>query len=240
MAFSLRSCWGLRLIRKRPLLSVGIRPVDPDVGRQARDGGIREDHAAKSLLALRHGGEGNGLGCLGHALDRPGVLHRKKSLRNDDVEHNREQQRADGDTERESLMFEHPPQQRAITGNHILDEPGRSRDRIVPAFLGRVVQQLRAHHRREGERHHAEMRIETASVMANSRNRRPTTSPMNSRGISTAIRDTVSEMIVEADLLGALQRGGERALRLLRYTGDVLDHSRSRRRRRSRWRSSAP
>ena len=34
----------------------------------------------------------------------------------------------------------------------------------------------------------AEIRIVTASVMANSRNRRPTTSPMNRSGMSTAIR----------------------------------------------------
>jgi hypothetical protein len=43
----------------------------------------------------------------------------------------------------------------------------------------------------------AEITIVTASVMANSWNRRPTTSPMNSSGISAAISDTVSEMIVK-------------------------------------------
>ena len=44
----------------------------------------------------------------------------------------------------------------------------------------------------------AEMRIATASVMANSRNSRPTTSAMNSSGISTAISEKVSEMMVKA------------------------------------------
>ena len=43
----------------------------------------------------------------------------------------------------------------------------------------------------------AEIRMATASVMANSWNRRPTTSPMKSSGISTAISDTVSEMMVK-------------------------------------------
>ena len=43
----------------------------------------------------------------------------------------------------------------------------------------------------------AEIRIVMARVMANSRNSRPTTSPMNSSGISTAISDTVSEMMVK-------------------------------------------
>jgi hypothetical protein len=42
----------------------------------------------------------------------------------------------------------------------------------------------------------AEIRIEMASVIANSRNSRPTTSPMNNSGISTAISEIVSEMIV--------------------------------------------
>ena len=43
----------------------------------------------------------------------------------------------------------------------------------------------------------AETRIVTASVTANSRNKRPTISPMNSSGISTAISETVSETIVK-------------------------------------------
>ncbi len=42
----------------------------------------------------------------------------------------------------------------------------------------------------------AETRMAAASVSANSRNRRPTMSPMNSRGISTAMSDTVSDRIV--------------------------------------------
>src|SRR5205823_3690639 len=43
----------------------------------------------------------------------------------------------------------------------------------------------------------AEIRIATASVMANSRNSRPMTSPMKSSGISTAISDTVRLMMVK-------------------------------------------
>ena len=43
----------------------------------------------------------------------------------------------------------------------------------------------------------AEIRMVMASVTANSRNSRPTTSPMNSKGISTATSDTVSEMMVK-------------------------------------------
>ena len=43
----------------------------------------------------------------------------------------------------------------------------------------------------------AEIRIVTLSVIANSRNNRPTISPMNRRGINTAISDTVSERMVK-------------------------------------------
>ena len=42
----------------------------------------------------------------------------------------------------------------------------------------------------------AETRIVTLRVTANSRNNRPTMSPMNSSGMSTAISETVREMIV--------------------------------------------
>ena len=42
----------------------------------------------------------------------------------------------------------------------------------------------------------ADIRIVTLSVTANSRKSRPTMSPMNSRGISTAISEIVSEMMV--------------------------------------------
>ena len=43
----------------------------------------------------------------------------------------------------------------------------------------------------------AEMMTVTASVTANSRKRRPTTPPMKSRGMSTAMSETVSERMVK-------------------------------------------
>ncbi len=43
----------------------------------------------------------------------------------------------------------------------------------------------------------ADIRIATLSVTANSRKNRPTMSPMNSSGISTAISETVSDRIVK-------------------------------------------
>ena len=47
---------------------------------------------------------------------------------------------------------------------------------------------------------------------------------MNSSGISTAISEKVSEMMVKPICFGALQRGLQRRLALLDVAGDVLDH----------------
>ncbi len=70
----------------------------------------------------------------------------------------------------------------------------------------------------------AEMRIVTESVIANSWNSRPTTSPMNSSGISTAISETVSEMMVKPISPEPLQRRLQRRHALLDVARDVLDH----------------
>ena len=70
----------------------------------------------------------------------------------------------------------------------------------------------------------AETRIVTASVIANSRNSRPTISPMNSSGISTAISDTVSDTIVNpicAEPLSAACSGDSPFFDIAR---DVFDH----------------
>ncbi len=59
--------------------------------------------------------------------------------------------------------------------------------------------------------------------MANSRNRRPTTSPINNSGISTAIREKVREMMVKpicCDPFNAASSGGSPAS----AAGNILDH----------------
>ena len=65
----------------------------------------------------------------------------------------------------------------------------------------------------------AETRIATLSVMANSRNSRPTISLMNSSGISTAINETVSEMIVKPICWPILSAPLTAAIRRLRCSG---------------------
>ncbi len=60
----------------------------------------------------------------------------------------------------------------------------------------------------------AEIKIVTASVIANSRNSLPTTSCMKISGISTAISETVSEMMVKPICpapLSAASKGGSPA-----------------------------
>ena len=64
----------------------------------------------------------------------------------------------------------------------------------------------------------------TPRVMANSRKSRPTTSLMNRSGISTAISETVSEMIVNPICSAPRSAASQRRLPLLDVAGDVLDH----------------
>jgi hypothetical protein len=75
----------------------------------------------------------------------------------------------------------------------------RSMPRLIVARPGTTnsspaCQQPRAHHRRQGQRHDAEVTTAIVKVSANSRNMRPTSPDMNSSGMNTAINDTVSEI----------------------------------------------
>ncbi len=67
---------------------------------------------AERLLALGHGGERDALWRLGDPLDHAGVLHREEALRHDEVEHDRQGERGDGDDERRGLAVEHPVEHR--------------------------------------------------------------------------------------------------------------------------------
>ena len=70
----------------------------------------------------------------------------------------------------------------------------------------------------------AERTMAIASVMANSWNSRPTTSRMNSSGISTAISETVSEMMVKPISPAPFSAACKRLFALLDIARDVLDH----------------
>ena len=70
----------------------------------------------------------------------------------------------------------------------------------------------------------AEKMMVTARVTANSRNRRPTMSAMNSSGISTAMSETVSETIVNPISAEPLQRGLHWGVAHFDIARDVFDH----------------
>ena len=70
----------------------------------------------------------------------------------------------------------------------------------------------------------AEIRIVTARVTANSRNKRPTMSPMKSSGISTAMSETVSEMIVKPICSDPRRAACHRRVALFDEPRDVLGH----------------
>ena len=71
-----------------------IRSVRADERREAFDRRVFQNHLCELLLLLRHGLRANRLRRLRDALDDARVLHREKSLGDDDVKENREQQRA--------------------------------------------------------------------------------------------------------------------------------------------------
>ena len=122
-------------------------------------------------------------------------------------------------------MPQHPSQRLAVVLDRSLSNT-RSGRAIEAALLGlgRVLEQPRAHHRRQRQRNHRRNQDRHASVTANSRNSRPTMSPMNSSGISTAISETVSETIVKPICSAPFQRGLKRRLAFFDIARDVLDH----------------
>ena len=71
----------------RPLFRVVLVPSTPMNDDKLSTAGSFRMTSAKRLLLLGHRGERNVLRGFGDALNNSGVLHRKKSLRHDDVEH---------------------------------------------------------------------------------------------------------------------------------------------------------
>ena len=82
----------------------------------------------------------------------------------------------------------------------------------------------------------SEIRIATDSVMANSRNRRPTMPPISRIGMNTAHQRDAHRHDGEADLAGALDRGLDAAACRPRCGAKCSPAPRWRRRPRSRWR----
>ena len=131
-----------------------------------------------------------------NSLDDSGVLHREKTLRHDDVKQHRQNQRPRRDQQRRRLMLQHPLQRSPVKCDDSLEHALRQLEE--PALLGFGLWRSNREHiiGVSVSETTAETRIVTLRVMANSRNSRPTMSPMNSSGISTAISEIVSDMIV--------------------------------------------
>ncbi len=73
------------------------------------------EHRFRELaLQVRHVLVGDALRGLGDGLDHAGVLHRKESLRDQDVEQNGQGERQDRDQQGRRLAVQHPVQRPAI------------------------------------------------------------------------------------------------------------------------------
>ena len=188
-----------------------VRPVDSDEGRQAFDGRILQNGLGQRLLPGRHGREGNVLRRVGNPHDHARVLHGEESLRRDHVEVHGPDERADGDQQCQELVPQDDRQGLSVKGDDRFEHVFRRA--IEPALLvdsGLCLSSRAAIIGVSVSETTAEKRIVTLNVTANSRNNRPTMSPMNNSGINTAISEILSEIIVKpisADPLSAACSG---------------------------------
>src|SRR5664280_1914669 len=201
-----------------------VRAVDADERREALDGGVLQDDGRELLLPLRHRLEGGGLRRLRDAEEDAGVLNREEALRDHDVQEDRRDERGDRDDERRRLVPEDPVQRAVVE----VDDPieGALGSPVEAALLrrGSVVQEARAHHRRERERddrgdedrhrqRHRELAEQPPHDVAHEEERNEDGDEGHGQRQDR-----------EPDLLGPLQRGRERLLPRLDVPRDVLDH----------------
>jgi hypothetical protein len=145
----------LQVDHHAPAVEGRVHPVDADERRQARDRRILQHHACERLLALGHGAERYALIGLGDAEDGTGVLDRKEALRHREVEHGGERQRTDRHQQGERLVPQNPVEHHAVAMDGAVEQPLARAVEAALLVLRRVLEQARAHHRRERERDHA-------------------------------------------------------------------------------------
>jgi hypothetical protein len=208
-----------------------VGAVDADEGAQALDVGILEDRRGQRVLALDHGVEGDRLRRLGHGLDQAGVLHREEALRDDDIEHDRQHDGADGDQQGERLVAEHHDQASVVDADQAAEPAGTQRLglgmrlRRRPLGVRRpLAQQLGAHHRHQGQRddgrdqdgdreRDGELAEQAADDVAHEQQRDQHGDQRHGERHHG-----------EGDLPAAAQRGLLGILAALDVAGDVLDH----------------
>ena len=81
------------------------------------------------------------------AGDYAGILNREKSFGDDDVEKNCEQERGDGDEQRNGLVAQDEFQRAAIERDHIFENAFGGFVKAPLLVFWRVPQDARAHHR---------------------------------------------------------------------------------------------
>ena len=194
----------------------GVGAIGPDERRKAIDRRIVQQDLGQLLLLFGHGVKGSGCGGLRDALDEARVLGREEALGNRHVQDHREHQSGERDQQGDGLEAQHELQGASVE----VDDAGEGAlgGAVEAALLfGRgVAQQARRHHGREGERDEGreqdgdgegdgELAEEASGNVSHEEQRDEHGDQRDGE------RDDG-----EADLLGALQRGGHRRLRPLR------------------------
>src|SRR5690606_25996583 len=162
--------------------------------------------------------ERNRLRRLADALNDAGVLHREEALRHRQVEQHGQAQSAERHQQRQRLVSQHPGQPARIAAEQSLDpvRPG--------AFLLGRLEQLGAHHRRQGQRHHQGnqdgYRQRDGELAEQPPHHVLHEQQWNQHGDQ---REGQRDQR-EADLLGALERRIQRRLALFQVPRDVLQH----------------
>src|SRR6267154_6807399 len=129
----------------------GIDAVNPDEGGKAGDRGIFQNNVGQCALTLGHGREGHILRTFGDTENYAGILHREKPFRYIDVQKNRADQGCGGNEQGSRAEAQHKSQRTTVKGDDgiksVFGFP------IEPALVlfPLVAQQLRGHHRGEGE-----------------------------------------------------------------------------------------
>src|SRR5882762_523539 len=202
----------------------GIDAVNPDEGGQAGDRGIFQNNVGQCALTLGHGREGHILRTFGDTEDYAGILHREKSFGYLDVQKNCAEQGCGGNQQSGGAEAQEKSQGATVKSDDGIEsvfgfpiEPGL-------VLFPLVAQQLRGHHRSEGEgdeggnndsdgKRYGKFSEQAADNVAHEEQR-------NEHGDQ---RDGQRQNR-EADLLGTFERGLQWGFALFDIAGNVLDH----------------
>ena len=201
-----------------------VGAIDPDIGRDAGDIRILGQRLGQLVLQGGHASVGDGLRRLGHPLQQAGILGREQALGDDDVEQGRDRQGGDGHDQGRHLAVQHPLQSAVVAiDDGVEDRLGAFGELGVLSLVvalqpagGQGWHQGQRDQGRDDDGHRqgdGELAEQPADHVAHEKQRD------QHRDQRHGQRDDG-----EADLLGALQRGGERLLALLDVARDVLDH----------------